>query len=767
MLTDTKKRNLAIVGLQEDDLDLIPTILKDPRWTLVSVADDDASSPALRIAEIMRLPATSSVANIASLDVEVVVCGSEHARQVVRELLGSHVALMSTEEAFGRAPKLEEKVSRPERVERKAIELGEEESLALGTLTETLSLALDKQKLLRWILDLAIKCTGAESGSIMLIEDRGRELRIAMAQGLSSETVRKTRQRLGEGIAGRVAQQGRSLLISGEAAGEELRQGRERGDIKAAMCVPLIACGRTIGVLNVSSSKDPYLFEEKDLHLLEKLAERVTEVIQKAIEYSKITNRALEFTLRETAEEELSKELVLEEKMRLLAGSLGRKLGADCFIYLPDKEQQGRLNLSAASTEEAETFLPGTLTDGKGFLGRAARSGKTRVFLPGSLLSPALDGEDLGILCVPLGQSHKHGLLVFDSIRVADVELEAFLNAFDKAGRYVAKELEREMSLSRLREQALVLSELNQVASSLMAAHKVEEVVRIIASEGARLFKADVSLIACEDGRTWFVDRLQNTEGVEEENDLARARQLLAGESLKEMSFISNENADESLCLEVERLGIGSFLVGPLRAGGKFLGISILLRMKDGKKEAFSEAEGSLFKSFCGYAAHGLQRVLISMQAEQFSEGDTETGLLGAQAVVKKIDEEAKRYERYGIGFCITVAEIEGLTAAFQRLGEEWRSAFLEEFSGGLQKSVRGVDTLGRTGEAMFVVVSPHTPRDGQIILERIEQLLGRIGAVRYVSPAPELKLKGSQLYWPKDVSDIKKIYQMITSPEH
>ena len=753
---DTRKRNLAIVGLKESDLDLIPSMLKDDRWELVSIADEDASSAALRIAEIMRLPATANVATLASLDVEVALCGSEEAKRLVNELLGSSVRTMSPEEALGRIPERE-------KPELGALELGAEESLALGTLAETLSLALDKQKLLRWILDLAISCTSAESGSIMLLDEKGRELRIAMAQGLSGDTIRKTRQRLGEGIAGKVAQQGRPILISGEAESEEHGRGKERSDIKAAMCVPLIAGGRTIGVLNVSTSKDPSVFRDRDLHLLEKLAERVTEVIQKALEYSKITNRALEFTLRETAEEELIKEVSLEEKVRLLAGSLGQKLDADCYIYLPDKEREERLMLFASSTKETEPLLPRVVVDGKGFLGRAASSGKTRVLLPGSVVSPVLEGEDLGILCVPLGDEHKQGLLVFDSIKVSDVELEAFLNAFDKAGRYMAKELDREISLLGLREQALVLAELNQVASTLMAAHKVEEVVRIIASEGARLFKADVSLVACEDGRTWFVDSLRNTEGVEEEDELGKARQLLAAETLKEMSFISSGNADETLCLEVERLGIRSFLVGPLRAGGKFLGVSILLRMKEGRRGAFSEGEDNLFRSFCGYAAHGLQRVQVSIQAEQFTEGDTETGLLGAQAVVKKIDDEAKRYERYGIGFCITVAEVEGLTAAFQRLGDEWRSAFLEEFCGGLRKSVREVDTIGRTGEATFVIVSPQTPRDGNIILERIEQLLARIGAVRYVSPAPELRLKGSQLYWPKDVSDLKKIYQMIT----
>jgi putative methionine-R-sulfoxide reductase with GAF domain len=479
---DTVKRNLAIVGLGESDLDLIPRILKDDRWQLVSVADEDASSAALRIAEIMRLPVTTNIAALASSDLDVAICGSREAKRLVDEMLGGRVATMSPEEALGRVPDRET-------AERSPLELGAEESHALGTLSETLSLALDRQKLLRWILEVAIKCTGAESGSIMLLDETARELRIAMAQGLSRDTIRKTRQKLGEGIAGKVAQQGRPLLISGEAESEGQRPGTERTDVKAAMCVPLIARGHTVGVLNVSSFKDPFVFEDKDLHVLEKLAERVTEVIQKALEYSKIANRALEFTLREAAEEELMKEIPLEEKLRLLAGSLAERLEADCYIYLPDKERRERLTLFASSTKETEPLLPRVVVDGKGFLGRAALSGKSRVLLPGSIVSPILEGEDLGILCVPLGAQHKQGLLVFDSVKLSDVELEAFLNAFEKAGWYIAKELDREISLLGLKEQALVLGELNQVASSLMTAHKVEEVVRIIASEGARLFK--------------------------------------------------------------------------------------------------------------------------------------------------------------------------------------------------------------------------------------------------------------------------------------
>jgi GAF domain-containing protein len=641
--------------------------------------------------------------------------------------------------------------------------LGEEESSVLGSLADSLSLALDKQKLLRWILELAIECTGAQCGSIMLLDEKGKELRIAVAQGLSRETVVSTRQGLGEGIAGKVARDGKPMLISGEPGDELHRPGRERSEVKAAMCVPLVAGGRTIGVLNVSSIRDPQRFHAKDLHLLEKLAERVTETLQRALQYSAVTNKTLEFTLREAAEDALIRDVPFPEKVQFLAASLAERVEADCYIYLPDKWRGGRLVLYATSVKVADPSLPGVIFGGKGFLGRALTSGKAQVLLPGGMVTPTMEGEELGIICVPMKADRWHGLLVFDSVRVSNVELEAYLAAFDKVARFIGKELGREVSMLGLREQAEALAELNRVASSLMSAQKVEEVVRIIASEGVRILRADACLVACEDGRSWSVDRLAGTEGVEETERLTRAKELLMAECVKDMSCVSGETADETLNLELERLGVASFMAGPLRAGTRCLGACVLLRLKESGASAFNDSESELFRSFCGYSAHGLERALVSMQAQQYGETDRETGLLGAQTLLSKIDAESKRYDRYGIGFCITVFEVEGLTGAFQRLGDQWRAAFLEEFSGGLRKTIREVDIVGRTGEATFVVISPQTPREGGAILRRVDDLLRRLGAVRYVSPAPELQFKGVQVYWPKDICDLRKASLLIS----
>src|SRR5574337_880950 len=54
------------------------------------------------------------------------------------------------------------------------------------------------------ILDLAINYTGAEKGSLMLVNDRD-ELYILAARGMDVQFVREYRVKVGEGIAGTVA----------------------------------------------------------------------------------------------------------------------------------------------------------------------------------------------------------------------------------------------------------------------------------------------------------------------------------------------------------------------------------------------------------------------------------------------------------------------------------------------------------------------------------------------------------------------------------
>jgi transcriptional regulator with GAF, ATPase, and Fis domain len=121
------------------------------------------------------------------------------------------------------------------------------------------------------VLAAALDLVGADTGSIMLVDEAGENLVIAAARGLSRAVVLSTRQRIGEGIAGWVAREAAPLLLNGTAQGDERFHNvadREM-QVRLSMCVPLQLCGRVTGVINfgVTLKGGKESFSEYDLRL--------------------------------------------------------------------------------------------------------------------------------------------------------------------------------------------------------------------------------------------------------------------------------------------------------------------------------------------------------------------------------------------------------------------------------------------------------------------------------------------------------------------
>lgn len=82
------------------------------------------------------------------------------------------------------------------------------EQRALHKVGISVSSARPLSEVLEHLLDGAAGVTGAEQGSIMLIDEETRDLTIRAAIGLPAEVVRQTRMKLSEGISGYVARTG-------------------------------------------------------------------------------------------------------------------------------------------------------------------------------------------------------------------------------------------------------------------------------------------------------------------------------------------------------------------------------------------------------------------------------------------------------------------------------------------------------------------------------------------------------------------------------
>jgi len=110
--------------------------------------------------------------------------------------------------------------------------------------------------LLATLLDLALKMTNAEHGSI-IVKDAGEDhFTIKVSRGLNSTVAQNTKIKLGEGVSGIAAQYNTSFVIHGTQGDNRIKHLLKRPDIKEALVMPLTNKKQVFGVLNLHTKKD-------------------------------------------------------------------------------------------------------------------------------------------------------------------------------------------------------------------------------------------------------------------------------------------------------------------------------------------------------------------------------------------------------------------------------------------------------------------------------------------------------------------------------
>lgn len=181
----------------------------------------------------------------------------------------------------------------------------ERENVRLRTLMPLFELSkaflttLDLNSLLDQIVQMGLQETKADRASLMLLE--GRELVVKASVGLPSEIAAMARDKIGQGIAGWVADGGEALLLAdGASLNPQIREAMIREEITSALCVPLLLKGEVIGVLNISKLGESLAFTQGDLEFVSILGGEAAIAIENARLY------------REAIEEKRKTETILE-----------------------------------------------------------------------------------------------------------------------------------------------------------------------------------------------------------------------------------------------------------------------------------------------------------------------------------------------------------------------------------------------------------------------------------------------------------------------
>jgi sigma-B regulation protein RsbU (phosphoserine phosphatase) len=171
---------------------------------------------------------------------------------------------------------------------RKMAELELQRTMQLFDVSLEVNSTIQKQDLLIKIMETSSRIMNAEASSVILVDEEKGELFFDLALGEKGDEVREIRLKIGEGIAGWVAQTGQSVKIDDAAQDERWSSKVARRvdyPTRSMLCVPLASKGKIIGVLQVLNKREDVHFTDRDLQLLESIASPIAASLENAMLY--------------------------------------------------------------------------------------------------------------------------------------------------------------------------------------------------------------------------------------------------------------------------------------------------------------------------------------------------------------------------------------------------------------------------------------------------------------------------------------------------
>jgi hypothetical protein len=334
----------------EEEMALLAELSARSDTRVVGLLDPEGKSVGAGLAEVLGLAVYP--------DLESIPSGV--ADYLIHPLLDGTVApFVDTSREFGLQPMtakafsgrmLSRVLARPEAPKPEANgasrEFVERETDSIHRILSRLEEAMDRESLLRWLLQMATRSVRAGSGSIMLYDEAAGELYLAHAHGLSETTMHATRTRIGEGIAGKVARTGKAVMLNGN---QQPGSRRDRSELKTAISAPIHWDGRLLGVLNLSTPEGQADLVPNAMEVVGSLTHRFGHILDRFLRMQSVQDneqfRRLEeeFTQDTGRPENLRSTLVFwAEDLAKLAGADGVVLGlltADGDLLKADAEE--------------------------------------------------------------------------------------------------------------------------------------------------------------------------------------------------------------------------------------------------------------------------------------------------------------------------------------------------------------------------------------------------------------------------------------------
>lgn len=171
---------------------------------------------------------------------------------------------------------------------------------ALRHIGSKITSVLELDNVLKAVVDSAVELTGAEEGSLLLLEEVSGDLYMRAGRNYQEDFVSTFRLAVQDSLAGQVVSSGKPIILDASSP----KKIKTSYLVHTLIYVPMVLKEHTIGVLGVANRKTKKPFKEQDIPLLSILADYAAIAIENArlFENSEIERRRMEAILTKMEE---------------------------------------------------------------------------------------------------------------------------------------------------------------------------------------------------------------------------------------------------------------------------------------------------------------------------------------------------------------------------------------------------------------------------------------------------------------------------------
>ena len=250
----------------------------------------------------------------------------------------------------------------------------------LYNVSRELASALDLRTVLQRILFQSLKSVGGERGSIVVMDDNGKVIDSAIVYGrkIHDHTTQQLRDTVERGLAGWVVRKRQPAWVPDTSRDERwLRRPDDAVDksgAKAALCVPLMAHERLVGVLTLVHP-EPGAYNKEHFSLMQAIADQSGVAVLNARLYAESQRQARVMTALAASAAAINASLRMDEVLQRILNETIQALEVET-VTLALVDAHWDLVFRAATGENKDKIIGKRIPAGQGIIGWVVHEGE-------------------------------------------------------------------------------------------------------------------------------------------------------------------------------------------------------------------------------------------------------------------------------------------------------------------------------------------------------------------------------------------------------